>query len=84
MITLTILFLATFFLAYSNGANDNFKGVFHALRQQHHELQVRHHVGHNFDVCGIDHVALSCRDAAQDFFGLVWSPTGSQLRRSLF
>jgi PiT family inorganic phosphate transporter len=27
MITLTILFLATLFLAYSNGANDNFKGV---------------------------------------------------------
>jgi len=27
MITLTVLFLATLFLAYSNGANDNFKGV---------------------------------------------------------
>ncbi len=27
MITLTVLFLATIFLAYSNGANDNFKGV---------------------------------------------------------
>ncbi len=27
MITLTALFLATLFLAYSNGANDNFKGV---------------------------------------------------------
>lgn len=27
MIILTILFLATLFLAYSNGANDNFKGV---------------------------------------------------------
>jgi PiT family inorganic phosphate transporter len=27
MITLTVLFLATVFLAYSNGANDNFKGV---------------------------------------------------------
>jgi inorganic phosphate transporter, PiT family len=27
MLTLTIFFLATFFLAYSNGANDNFKGV---------------------------------------------------------
>ena len=27
MITLTLLFLATLFLAYSNGANDNFKGV---------------------------------------------------------
>src|SRR5215212_7672192 len=27
MITLTALFLATTFLAYSNGANDNFKGV---------------------------------------------------------
>src|SRR5829696_8115318 len=27
MITLTLLFIATFFLAYSNGANDNFKGV---------------------------------------------------------
>ena len=27
MVTLTILFLATLFLAYSNGANDNFKGV---------------------------------------------------------
>jgi len=27
MITLTLLFIATIFLAYSNGANDNFKGV---------------------------------------------------------
>lgn len=27
MITLTVLVIATFFLAYSNGANDNFKGV---------------------------------------------------------
>ena len=27
MITLTLLFIATLFLAYSNGANDNFKGV---------------------------------------------------------
>ena len=27
MITLIVLFLATLFLAYSNGANDNFKGV---------------------------------------------------------
>ena len=27
MITLTVLFIATLFLAYSNGANDNFKGV---------------------------------------------------------
>jgi PiT family inorganic phosphate transporter len=27
MITLTVLFLVTLFLAYSNGANDNFKGV---------------------------------------------------------
>ena len=27
MITLTVLFLATLLLAYSNGANDNFKGV---------------------------------------------------------
>lgn len=27
MITLTVLVLATLFLAYSNGANDNFKGV---------------------------------------------------------
>lgn len=27
MITLTVLLLATLFLAYSNGANDNFKGV---------------------------------------------------------
>jgi phosphate/sulfate permease len=27
MITLSVLFLATLFLAYSNGANDNFKGV---------------------------------------------------------
>src|SRR5919107_707544 len=27
MITLTVLFLAALFLAYSNGANDNFKGV---------------------------------------------------------
>ncbi|MEN3325818.1 MAG: inorganic phosphate transporter, PiT family [Acidobacteriota bacterium] len=27
MIPLTVLFLATLFLAYSNGANDNFKGV---------------------------------------------------------
>src|SRR5712692_8346252 len=27
MITLSILFLASCFLAYSNGANDNFKGV---------------------------------------------------------
>ena len=27
MITLTVLFVATLFLAYSNGANDNFKGV---------------------------------------------------------
>ena len=27
MITLTVLFMATLFLAYSNGANDNFKGV---------------------------------------------------------
>jgi len=27
MITLAVLFLATLFLAYSNGANDNFKGV---------------------------------------------------------
>lgn len=27
MITLMVLFLATLFLAYSNGANDNFKGV---------------------------------------------------------
>jgi inorganic phosphate transporter, PiT family len=27
VITLTVLFLATLFLAYSNGANDNFKGV---------------------------------------------------------
>lgn len=27
MIILIILFLATCFLAYSNGANDNFKGV---------------------------------------------------------
>jgi hypothetical protein len=27
MLTLTNLFLATFFLAYSNGANDNFKGI---------------------------------------------------------
>jgi len=27
MITLTLLVLATLFLAYSNGANDNFKGV---------------------------------------------------------
>ena len=27
MIILTLLFLVTCFLAYSNGANDNFKGV---------------------------------------------------------
>ena len=27
MITLLVLFIATLFLAYSNGANDNFKGV---------------------------------------------------------
>src|SRR5215210_7602572 len=27
MMTLTVLFLAVLFLAYSNGANDNFKGV---------------------------------------------------------
>src|SRR2546426_12157337 len=27
MMTLALLFLATCFLAYSNGANDNFKGV---------------------------------------------------------
>lgn len=27
MVTLTVLVIATFFLAYSNGANDNFKGV---------------------------------------------------------
>ena len=27
MVILTLLFLATLFLAYSNGANDNFKGV---------------------------------------------------------
>src|SRR5829696_4386731 len=27
MITLTVLFITTLFLAYSNGANDNFKGV---------------------------------------------------------
>jgi hypothetical protein len=27
MMTLVLLFLATCFLAYSNGANDNFKGV---------------------------------------------------------
>lgn len=27
MITLTVLVIATLFLAYSNGANDNFKGV---------------------------------------------------------
>ena len=27
MITLTVLFVTTLLLAYSNGANDNFKGV---------------------------------------------------------
>ena len=27
MITLTVLFVTTLLLAYSNGANDNFKGI---------------------------------------------------------
>ena len=38
--TLVLLFAAGLFLAYANGANDNFKGVATLLLDQAHDLHV--------------------------------------------
>ena len=50
MINLTVLFLLLFF-SPTQTANDNFKGVA-TLYAAAPRVTIRHHVGHNFDVCG--------------------------------
>jgi len=46
--TFLLLFLAACFLAYSNGANDNFEGV--ALRQSHGRLSNGNFMGHDHNL----------------------------------
>ena len=36
--TMLLIFIATLFVAYANGANDNFKGGCHAIRQPGRQL----------------------------------------------
>ena len=60
-----LLFLATCFLAYSNGANDNFKGVASLFRQSHLQLSHRDFLGNDHHLRRVDHVDLSRADTAQ-------------------
>jgi hypothetical protein len=66
-VTLTIILLAVFCLAYANGANDHFKGVGHAVRERHDQLPKGLALGHGHHVSRLTDGGLVGRTAPPQF-----------------